>query len=325
MKLIPQTDMNSCWAASMAMVSLALDDEPKSQEEFIKLRNNAIGLNEYPYRATTIPDDDMADFTAENLSGYTSFTEGSLGLHQIKQLLEDSKPVIYDYKLNSNTQSHLVVMDKVEKTAVLPDKCNISWIHISDPWPINQGNGFYITYERYYGQGKIDDSDSGPRRKYTITLLTNNRPNLNNDDIIYLSNVFFKETSDELIRAFLKHVEALPDTHGDSFYDEINFNKSLAAATRVSKGYRVLNVGTRGTFADSGVKIETLLGMDADTYIYFLGQNNKITTIITTAKVRNPHNQFGFNDNWIINHIERADRFESMAPILERISNEMNW
>jgi len=303
----------------MAMVSGVIDARPLSQSDFIQLRYgiDCSGL------ATTITDAEMADFTARHLKNYTHFAVGSLGLHHIAQLVNHSKPVIYDFKLNSNTQSHIVVMDQVEKTALLPDKRNISWIHVSDPWPVNQGNSYYITYERYYSQRKIADTDEDPERKYTISLLTKDRPNLDDNDNHYLSNVIFNENSDELVRAFLNNITASPDVFSDSFYEEVNFDKSFAAITKVSRGYRVLNVGNKGTIAEAGVKIETLLGMDADIRIYFLSQNNSIRTIITTARATNPHNHFGFEDNWIINHIERADRFQSMEFVLNKLEKDL--
>lgn len=322
--IIPQTDVNSCWAASLAMVSGAIDTEFRTQTDFIRLRNTDLGFTEYPRFATTIPDAEMADFTAKHLQNYKNFRSGSLGLHYIAELANNRKPVIYDYKLNSNIQSHLAVIDKVENISVLPDKRNIAWMHISDPWPVNYGNSYYISYERYYCQGKIKDSNAVPDRKYTISLLTEDRPNFKNDDNNYLANVLFSNNCDELIRAFLKNIESLPDMFNDKFYEEINFEKSLAAETKVSRGFRVLNVGNKGTFLESDIKIETLLGMDADTYVYFLSQNENIKTIISAAKVKNPHNPFGFDDNWILNHVERADRFESMEGVLKRIAKDID-
>lgn len=296
------------------MVSKAVDSQPLNQCHFVCLRKSGNGGLGCDCFTTVIPDTEMADLTAKKIKNYTHFTLGSLGLHHISDLVNDKKPIIYDYKL-SGDESHIVVMDEVERKKMANGK-NISWIHIADPWPKDTGNCYFTTYERYYAQPNIKKNNSGKSRKYTISFAKSTNSGLNANDSTYLKNVFFSDNPRNLIQGLLNNIRDSSETFSNSFYNTINFNKSLASVTKISRSYHVVYVRNIGTTGQSDsiktVLIRTLLNEDPETDINFLVQNNQIKTVITSAKVNNPNNSFSFNNKWIINHIESGKKYQSL-------------
>lgn len=312
-RLVPQINNSSCWAASLAMVSSVVDARPRDQYHFIKLRCKNPDPTKCLCSATTIPDEEMVKLTELNIDNYKNFCLDSLGLHHIEHLFINKKPIIYDYKLNGSTgggDSHIVVMDMLEKRAIF-SKNSISWIRLQDPWPKNIGNVYFLSYEMYYSQ----------KGKYTISYSDDSEIiGVDTNDDEYLSNVLFNSDSDSLVQSFLDNIKAAPDELSDSFYKSINIDKSLEIS--VSKKFRLISVGndTR-TSPDGGMSIfsiDTFLSSGFETIINFLFQNETIKAVISMSKVINSDNKYAFNNNWIINHIESGEKYQMMSEIAKK-------
>ncbi|RYU93787.1 papain-like cysteine protease family protein [Emticicia agri] len=306
---IPQLYHNSCWAASLAMVARTIGSSHLDQCFFIKQRCKGSG-SQCNCSTSSISDNEMKKFTAKNIKDYTISTSNSLGLSQIINLINSKKPIIYDYKL-SGEESHIVVMDGVEGKKMADGK-NISWIHISDPWPMKFGNDYFVTYEGYFSKPKINENDINKSRKYTISSDIIPSPALNSNDVSYLNNVLFNGNSKDVINGLLDNIKTSPSIFSNSFYIIINFDKSQASSTGISRGLRIINVGNAGTLIGAVTEPNILLSRDNEATINFLIQNSTIKTAITTVKISNVYNSFDFNNNWIINHIERGDRYKTL-------------
>lgn len=332
---IPQICDNSCWAASLAMVSAKVDTWPKTQCHFINLKAGISNCD--CVRNRKIIDSDMFTLTKESIYGYEVFSRSSLSLTLMKSLFDRKKPIIYDYVLAYNDEpdsdeSHIVVMDSLEEiknltnlettfqsqhtTQLLRDNDrNLSLIRIKDPWPKNVGNEYFITYERYYNQG---DNERG---KYTISYTDSCRVPIYRTSTAmrnYLNRILFNTDSNKLVQTLLKNIANSPGSFSPLFYRTVNFNKALSSSSLISNEFDVLSVNI-GTFLNGEISITTLLNNDYYQKISCISQQGVVKTIVSTSSLNSP-----VEGMWIIYHIENGKRYQTMLEVVGNYNLQAN-
>lgn len=310
-----QCDQNSCWAASLAMVSKKVDQLPKSQYHFIQVRNSRSvnWSSDCSCKTNRIAKDTMFILAKENILGYSNITNLSLGLHHINALTQANKPIIYNYLTIPGT-SHIVVMDSVEKIT-FPDLSNIAFIKIKDPWPQCKGNEYFITYERYYAQYQTEPS------KYTIFFSNNCKQSkniyVNKVDKNYLKNIIYHSSSEAVVQLFLNKLKASPNLLSSSFYNITKLNKSIISTTNIANTFRVKSI-SKATYINDSALIHTLLNFDFQEKITTMNQNNIVTTIVSTSNKKEVSKTYLFYNNWIIYHIEDGTPYQIMFELIRQ-------
>ncbi len=308
-QVIPQCGDSSCWAACLAMISKTVDDYPKSQQFFIKMIKNTPNSDKVcGCDASTIDEKSYFKLVQENIIGYQHKSSNSMGLGYIKSLLNNKKPIIYNYTLDG-TSSHIVVIDNFEHHNL--GHANISLLKIKDPWIQCKGNEYFMTYERYYvqNQGTTGNDHS---KKYTISHTTNCttvQDGITELDKDYLNKILYDSTSSSIISKFLNSAYSL----SNDFFTITHLDKTKLSISSIFQEFIISNVGERTFTTDTSFKISTLLNYESNfaEKISCIAQEGVVKTIISTSNKTMP-SSYPFYNNWIIYHIEKGQVFEDM-------------
>lgn len=298
----------------MAMVSKTIDVFPKNQYTFIQMNGGSIDSSGY-CRALRIGYKPFVQIVKENLKGYTHFSDNSMGLDYMKSLLLNKKPIIYNYNLDG-TQSHIVVIDSFLHND-FDTSNNICLLKIKDPWPVNQGNEYYMTYERYYAQNQ-GYSDAQPR-KYTISFdddcNSTGGDGITNTDKNYLRKVLYDRTSSGVINSLFNGIGKFPRKFNKEFYQTSGLDSSDMSSYKIYKEFYIINVSLATFTSDPSFSINTLLNYESNFIekLSVISKTDSIKTVISTSN-KKPHSDstYDFYNNWIIYHIEKGRYFEDI-------------